>query len=162
MLFTLMAIIIIIYESIRPNIFSGHYYSHVNNWSISWFDKCFINMPFLIRLMHIIFLLELIGHYNNVIIEYIGWYTHAFCYNYAIIIIIYERVYIRTFPSPRGISFQNICSQSWRPPRQRGRRIIPAGAIIKSIAYNTSSLHGSHFIVKYEPLYFIYKHLLAI
>ena len=127
--FTLMAIIIIIYESIRPNIFSGHYYSHVNNWSISWFDKCFINMPFLIRLMHIIFLLELIGHYNNVIIEYIGWYTHAFCYNYAIIIIIYERVYIRTFPSPRGISFQNICSQSWRPPRQRGRRIIPPGPI---------------------------------
>ena len=58
--------------------------------SISWFDiKVFINMPFLIRLSHIISLLQFIARYTDAILEYIGRYTHAFCYNYAIIIIIY-------------------------------------------------------------------------
>ena len=58
--------------------------------SISWFDiKVFINMPFLIRLSHIISLLQFIAWYTDGILEYIGCYIHAFCYNYAIIIIIY-------------------------------------------------------------------------
>ena len=58
--------------------------------SISWFDiKVFINMPFLIRLSHIISLLQFIACYTDAILKYMGRYTHAFCYNYAIIIIIY-------------------------------------------------------------------------
>ena len=58
--------------------------------SISWFDiKVFINRPFLIRLSHIISLLQFIACYTDAILKYMGRYTHAFCYNYAIIIIIY-------------------------------------------------------------------------